>query len=289
MERMGIMRKKKRMKPVSVLVVTMLLIMAFIRGEYSQPIMIGVVSIWILVVFGNILLKSTTRFIHLLWKKLDTTKKDLKMKIRNKMIEYWELDTVIESEEAENKKKKVYDFDLSDNPDQFLLWHVNGRITDKLQSAYPKVAWNWLDEDSVVLKAIKSYGTQRISVQGTGLFNQADIRFDKKGKIQFSMLKAVPLENAKKGQNSVDIEEWFHSEAQQELEKIVKDLYSKGHKSFKIKEGGKISVDGKENVIEQSISHFPAKKFWQKIADFLQELNLKASVEKDSIVILLEE
>ena len=121
---------------VSVLIVAVLAVMAFIRGN-AQIWLLGVAfAVWAAVKFLLPYLKA---------KKYRYEARKLRKK-----------------SEQQSPKKELSIPDISDPVGLVLLRHVNFRISAYLQSAYPEATWQWLEE--LPEKIVAKGGTGRIQL-----------------------------------------------------------------------------------------------------------------------------
>lgn len=232
------MRKKKSLwSGVSILIVAVLAITAFIRGD-AQVWLLAVAftawSVWAVVYF---LIPYVKEELHRYEAK----------RIRRKC----------EKQDAEKPKFTVPD--VSDSVTHVLLHHVNYRISAYLQSVYPEATWQWREEfpERIAAKG----GTGRIQLFGVNGFNFADVTFDQNAGIDCSLINVVPIaklgtdttaaepeeavsqpETSVKQQNPVDPQVWYEVQGRKVLETLVADLHSRGYSSLTIKENGDIAI-----------------------------------------------
>ena len=196
--------------------------------------------------------------------------------------------------EAEERKlaepKENSDTSLS------LLLHVNHRITNYLQSAYPGSSWEWRVEDPEVL--VTNGGTGRIQVFGVSDFSHADVTVNKKAEITYEMLKIVPMgENPPElsdeeeatptaPQNPINPQVWYEQKGRVVLENIITDLNSRGHSSLSITESGDVIIKQDEREIKKAtLEAMPDKVYWHRLAKVFQGEGLAASVTDNAVVV----
>ena len=243
-------RKNTFGKSITFLIVGVLLVLAFIRGDKQIWFLGGVIVIWGLWTLAY-LLKFSWRNIK---ERLD--KKSF-MKINwNKTVD-----------------------------DDALLRHVNCRISEYLKSVYPTVTWEWCFENPEKLAV--NGGTGRIRLYGITDFNYADVTFDELAQIDCEMIRIVPFadlrknsepEPDKKNNSPVDPEAWYGIQGRKVLEKCVADLNSHGHDSLFIKENGAICFLRADNeIIQDKFKNFPNKNSWKSLVDVIKKQGLSAS------------
>lgn len=98
-----------------------------------------------------------------------------------------------------------------------MLRHINFRITEKLQGAFPSAVWRW--ETAQPLEQAVKGGSARIRLSGVPDWNFADVLFERSGRIRLEMLSLRPLEEmqkpAKEGPvadgdpDSVNLQNWY--------------------------------------------------------------------------------
>ena len=268
------MKKKKPLwNGVSVLIVLVLVIMAFARDYVQLGLMtlatIGW-SVWAIAYYLVPYVKT----------KLDARE-------ARKHREHYE---------AEERKlaepKETNDNSLS------LLLHVNHRITNYLQSAYPGSSWEWRVEDPEAL--VSNGGTGRIQVFGVSDFSHADVTVTKNADITYEMLKVVPMgetqidtsEDAEAEsvpstpQNPINPQVWFEQKGRVVLENIITDLNSRGHSSLSITESGDVIITQNDKEIKKAtLEAMPDKVYWHRLAKVFQSEGLAASVTDNAVVL----
>lgn len=127
----------------SFLVAAVLAIIAFVRGNWQIPLLVGVFAIWGLRIF-MILGLPALRVRRNRWEQ---KRKDLEAEKDRKRAE-------AERNAAENDPEAA----------QALLRHVNRRISDQLKALYPEARWEWKTKTPTLL-AIHG-GIGRIRVYG---------------------------------------------------------------------------------------------------------------------------
>lgn len=142
-ERMKRMNKKTSLwSGVSVLIVAVLAVMAFIRGDAQIWLLSAAFAAW------SIWAAVKFLFPYLKAQKYRYEAKKLRKKSKQ-----------------QSPKKALSIPDISDPVGLVLLRHVNFRISAYLQSAYPEATWQWLEEFPE--KIIAKGGTGRIQLHGS--------------------------------------------------------------------------------------------------------------------------
>lgn len=190
-------------------------------------------------------------------------------------------------------KKELYDFD-SELAEGVLLHHVGHRITARLQSAYPSMTWDWCEKDPE--RIIRQGGTACIRLYGVPDFNYANVIFDQKANIDCDMMKIVPLAEAQKDagakapaakpKQEFEPQAWYELQARQVLESLITDLHSRGHSSLTIKENGDICIrQADDEVVKQSLKNFPERSCWQRLVKVFERESIAATVTEAGIVL----
>ena len=196
--------------------------------------------------------------------------------------------------EAEERKlaepKENSDTSLS------LLLHVNHRITNYLQSAYPGSSWEWRVEDPEAL--VSKGGTGRIQVFGVSDFSHANVTVTKNADITYEMLKVVPMGEKQPEssdeedvvptapQNPINPQVWYEQKGRVVLENIITDLNSRGHSSLSITESGDVIIkQGEREIKKATLEAMPGKVYWHRLAKVFQGEGLAASVTDNAVVV----
>ena len=275
------MKKRKHgFFKVSTLVVVMLIIMAFVRGEIKDWLMIGAVSIWIVMTFGIKILRNVYRF-----------QRAARIKLKAASLAFWQKLMEEIKKQPEPKQKKIYDINLSEEPDRLTMNYVNQLITNRLQACYPGSKWDWVTKNPILV--VKHCETGRICTSGTGEYSFADVDFKQLGGINIMMLKCEALDAAGKGKQKnggtgYDVESWYTQKGQETLSRIVRELQSKGHETVFIGKDGEVYSLNEDKQVKMdtlAISDFPKKAHWKKLADIITNDYLKAAVDQDYISI----
>jgi len=163
---------------------------------------------------------------------------------------------------------------------QFLLHHVNYRISEYLAQAYPNIRWEWMLDDPVPF--VLNGGTARIRVFCVPDYEFADVTLDRQGQLSCSFVKVVPVNAEQKGEQSeINPQVWYETQGRGVLQGLITDLNSRGHKKLFIDENGDITIqpgdDGKE-VAQGVLRAFPAKVYWEKLVEVMHQAGLSAAI-----------
>ena len=271
-ERMKRMNKKASLwSGVSVLIVAVLAVTAFFRGN---------VQIWLLsaifVVWGA---WATAKFL-LPYLKVQKYRHEAKKLQRRSKPQDSKQDTLIP--------------DLSDPVGLVLLRHVNFRISAYLQSAYPEVTWQWLEEFPE--KIITKGGTGRIQLYGVPDFNYAEVSFNQSADISYSLLKIVPMSEVwqdsgekktiPQQQTPVDPQIWYEKHGRSVLESLIADLNSRGHHSLTIRENGEIAIQQAGSEITRlAFENVPEKTYWPRLVKVFEREGMAANITESGMVL----
>ena len=134
---------------VSILIVAVIAIVAFVRGKWELPLLIAAFVLW---------------GIWLVWKLLVPAWREARRQRDNALLADW---TPMEAPGTAAPDPALANL---------LLLHVNHRISGCLLSYYPNARWEWLVNDPV--QFVVSRGTARIRVYGIPAYEYADITLD---------------------------------------------------------------------------------------------------------------
>ena len=126
------MKNKKVLgKNMTFLIVGILAVMSFIRGNTQFWYLVGVFVIWAI------------------WTLILLSKKGRVKKILDKKEQFLEI--------IKNLKDKANDLtSAKSETDATLLRHLNCRISDYLKSVYPEITWEWVTENPEKLGSIRN-------------------------------------------------------------------------------------------------------------------------------------
>ena len=245
--------KKTIWGSIGVLVGVVIAILAFVRGSWLLPLLLGTFAVWVL---------------WLLWAQV--------LPFRRAM-------------QAQRQKEQAES--VNRNLAQTLLRHVNYRVSDCLKSGYPDARWEWMMHDPALFVA--QGGTGRIRVYGVPDYDFADVTVDQNGQLSCSLVKLAPVQKPEEkptppNQQEFDPQVWYDTNARQTLEHLVADLDSRGHSSLRLKEDGSICIcpkgDGEE-AAQGMLAGFPIKDCWDKLAEILKQEGLAAEVQDNCIAV----
>jgi len=264
-------RKKLFGKNLTFLIVGILAVLAFIKGDAQMWCLIGVF------------------FVFAVWTLILSSKKISVKKI---------LDQKPCKKFFKKAKNEANDTDLKENDNDAVLIHLNCRISDYIKSVYPNATWEWVEENPEKIAA--EGGTGKIRLFEIADFNYADILLDKFARINCNMLRIVSFDDLKKngepapeskpapGGNQpnqpIDPATWYSIQGKNVLEACVADLNAHGHSNLTIKENGDICVqqDNNESVCD-NFKNLPGKSLWQQLIKIMENQGLAASVANDCI------
>lgn len=178
-----------------------------------------------------------------------------------------------------------------------LLRHVNHRISAYLKSAYPEAAWEWCEKNPERL--IAAGGTGRIRLFHIPDYNYAEVRFDKQANIDCSMLKMVPITDIKAASKeasedtptkpakaTVDPQIWYEVQGRKVLESLISDLTSRGHSNLLIKDSGEICIQQADAQIKQSIvENMPERVYWPSLTKVFERNGIAAKATDAGMVL----
>lgn len=273
-------RRKSLWSGVSMLIVAVLAITAFIRGNaqvWLYAIAFTVWSVWAIVCF---LIPYIKEEIH----------RHEARRIRKKC------------EEQDARKPQFITPEVSDPLNLVLLRHVNFRISTYLQSAYPEATWEWREEfpERIVAKG----GTGRIQVFGVQGFNYADVTFDQNAGISCSLINVVPMTQlgkeasapktaepatpsaAPQKQNTVDPQVWYEVQGRKVLETLIADLHSRGHNCLTIRENGDIAIrQADKELVRAGFESVPERTYWTRLCKVFEREGMAANITDGGILL----
>lgn len=252
----------------TVLLVAVLAILAFVRGDTQIWFLTGAFTLWALWVFIPMAVYAYKR-------------RQLRQSQQKKA--------------AKGTKPELYDFEAeSADAESVLLRHVSYRITAYLRSAYPGMTWDWCEKhpESIIQRG----GTARIQLYGVPDFNFANVIFDQRANIDCDMMKIIPLAelqksdedkpSAEKPQEAADPQIWYELQGRKVLENLITDLNSRGHNSLTIKENGDICIkQAGDEVVKESLKGFPGRTCWQRLIKVFERESISATVTEGGVVL----
>lgn len=174
-----------------------------------------------------------------------------------------------------------------------MLRHINFRITEKLQGAFPSAVWRW-ETEKPLEQAVKG-GSARIRLSGVPDWNFADVRFERSGRIRLEMLSLRPIEEIGQQQaksapaadgDAVNLRDWYDLSASAVVRATIDEVYTRGYRELRIAEDGALYVlEQQEQVKQGRLSYLPGKKLWADLVPFFEEDDITAMVEEDDILL----
>ncbi len=256
---------------ITILIGSVIAIMALVRGPWQVWLLLGVFTLWGLWVV-LILLMPYMRQAKRRRQRQQRTRK-------------------LHAEGMQKTAFEIPDLAASDS-DNLLVRYANHRIVAYLRSAYPEATFEWCEKRPEQL--IRCGGVGRIRVFGVEDFDHADVTFDQNANIKCDMVKIVPLSSAGVGADNtepvppnrqpVDPRIWYETQGRNVLETLIADLNSRGHSKLTLLEDGDICIDqDKESVSQEHLRNFPQKAYWPRLAEVLESNGLAAEVTLQGI------
>lgn len=253
------MRKKKNLwSGVSILIVAVLVITAFIRGNAQAWLLAAAFVIWAV---------WATYYFLVPYIKEELHKREAK-RIRKKC----------EKQDAAFDRFIIPE--VSDPVEQVLLRHANYRISAYLQSVYPNATWEWREEfpERIIAKG----GTGRVKLFGVDGYNFADVTFDQNGGINCALVNIVPL----KQPDPVDPQVWYEVQGRKVLEALITDLHSRGYNSLTIRENGDIAIQQADSEkVRTAFESVPEKPYWARLCKVFEREGMAANITDGGILL----
>ena len=255
---------------VTVLIVAVLAVMAFFRGNAQSWLLSGVFTVFAI------------------WATVKYLIPYIKLKISQYEVR------ILQKKTTGHLQGSVGVPDNSDPVDHVLLRHANYRISAYLQSAYPDATWDWREEFPE--KVVAEGGTGRIQLYGVPDYNFADVTFTQNADINCELMKIVPMSEQHKSSgetevipqkaNPVDPQVWYEKQGRTVLESLISDLNSRGHHSLMIRENGEITIKQAESEITRPFfENVPEKVYWTRLAKVFEREGMAANVTESGIVL----
>lgn len=275
-------RKKSLWSGVSILIVAMLAITAFIRGN---------AQVWLLAIAFTLWSVWAVFYYLIPYIKEELHRREAR-RIRKKC------------EQQDAKRPSFTIPEVSDPLNLVLLRHVNYRISTYLQSVYPDATWEWREEfpERIVAKG----GTGRIKLFGVEGFNFADVTFDQNAGIDCALVNVVPMAQrttteapakqtanaapepvtAPKQQNPVDPQVWYEVQGRKVLEALITDLHSRGYNSLTIRENGDIAIKQADcEKVRTAFESVPEKTYWARLCKVFEREGMAANITDGGILL----
>ena len=256
------------------LIVAVIAVLAFVRGNLQLILLAGVFAVW-----GLWALK--TMDIPVLRRKAG----------RKQTVSRGEAETQAQGDATAETKRTAADTD----PEvaQALLRHVNHRISFQLKESYPDIRWEWKTKNPVFLAVCGGIG--RIRIYGVPDYEYADVELEQSGKLSCHLIRtlsepgeAQPSPPPQPNQQETDPKEWYELHGRETLEALIADLDSRGHSSLILKEDGSIvvqSLEGSGEDVQDTLYEFPPKDEWDKLVKVLEQTGLAAMACENSITV----
>lgn len=174
-----------------------------------------------------------------------------------------------------------------------MIRHINFRITEKLQGAFPSAVWRW-ETEKPLEQAMKG-GSARIRLSGVPDWNFADVLFERSGRIKLEMLSLRSLEEIGRQEakstpaadgDAVNLRDWYDLSASAVVRATIDEVYTRGYRELRIAEDGALYVlEQQEQVGQGRLSYLPGKKLWPDLVPFFEEDDITATVEEDDILL----
>ena len=171
-----------------------------------------------------------------------------------------------------------------------MLRHINFRITEKLQAAFPGATWRWSCDDP--LELAMSGGEAKIYTYGADDYNQAEVLFLANGRIGLNMVTSKPLGNigrvtppakepaAKEDPDSLDLRDWYEVSASPVIRATIDEVFTRGHKRLYIGENGDVFVvEDKSEVKQGKLQFVPSKKLWDELVPLFADDDITMAAE----------
>lgn len=275
-------RKKSLWSGVSILIVAVLAITAFIRGN---------AQVWLLAIAFTLWSVWACLYYLVPYIKEELHRCEAR-RIRKKC------------EQQDAKRPSFTIPEVSDPINLVLLRHVNYRISAYLQSVYPDATWEWREEfpERIVAKG----GTGRIKLFGVEGFNFADVTFDQNAGIDCALVNVVPMAQrttseapvakatdtaeetvtAPKQQNPVDPQVWYEVQGRKVLEALITDLHSRGYNSLTIRENGDIAIKQADSEkVRTAFESVPEKTYWARLCKVFEREGMAANITDGGILL----
>lgn len=275
------MKKKKSLwSGISLLIVAVLAITAFIRGGAQMWLLAAAFTAWPVWAIVYFLVPYIKELIH----------KYEARRIRRKC------------EKQDARETQISTTQESGSINHVLLRHVNFRISAYLQSIYPDATWEWREEFPEQI--IADGGTGRIKLFGVPDFNYADVTFTQNADIRCALMNVAPLAklctNQSAGeiqeaseaalvpqkQNPVDPQVWYEMQGRKVLETLITDLHSRGHSSLTIRENGDIVIrQADSKIVKSSLENVPEKTYWARLCKVFECEGMAADITDSGILL----
>ena len=275
------MKKKKSLwSGVSILIVAVLAITAFIRGGAQLWLLAAAFTAWSIWAAVYFLVPYIKEQLH-----------------------GYEARRIRKKCERQDAREHQIPVPEESNPvNHVLLRHGNFRISAYLQSIYPDATWEWREEFPEQIVA--GGGTGRIKLFGVPDFNFADVSFTQNADIRCALMNVVPLaqlcpnpptgkateasETAEipQKQNPVDPQVWYEMQGRKVLENLITDLHSRGHSSLTIRENGDVVIrQADSEIVKSTLESVPEKTYWARLCKVFEREGMAADITDGGILL----
>lgn len=275
------MKKKKSLwSGVSILIVAVLAITAFIRGAAQMWLLAAAFTAW-----------SVWAAVYFLVPYI------------KEQLHKYEARRIRRQCEMQDAQKSQISIPQESGPvNHVLLRHVNFRISAYLQSIYPDATWEWREEFPEQI--ITDGGTGRIKLFGIPDFNYADVTFSQNADIRCALMNVVPLAKlcnnqpagetqeatetaqAPQKQNPVEPQIWYEMQGRKVLETLITDLHSRGHSSLTIRENGDIVIrQADSEIVKSTLESVPEKTYWARLCKVFEREGMAADITDGGILL----
>jgi hypothetical protein len=265
--------KKNLWSSVSILIVAVLAITAFIRGTWQFWLLISAFAIW---------------SIWAIIKHLIPFAKECKAQKEAKAFQKY-------FEKQEQARKAFQQIEDGNPLSPILLRHINHRISAQLQAIYPDATWDWQEVDPI--KLATNGGIGRIQINGVSDFNFAEVVLDQNAKVECRFLKIVPFADnrepiAEESDNhakpkEIDPQVWYEKKGKIVLQNLIVDLNSRGHKSLTICDDGNIILRQSDNkeLKKSAFQNLPERVYWPKLVKIFERDGMATEITDLGLVL----
>ena len=242
---------------ISIMVGTVVAVLAMVRGPWQDWLLLGIVVVWALWLTITFFLPQMRR-------------KQRQQRLQRQVV-YPQADPYVE---------------------ETLVRHVNHRISAYLQAAFPKVQWEWETKDPVGI--ILYGGRGRIRIHGVENYNYAEVELDRSANLHCSLIQVDPMPGpVASKQNAgghaaaqpLDPQVWYEIQGREVLENICADLQSRGYHQLTIHEDGSVQTNGQGERVVTAFPTFPEKVYWPPLVRVLEREGYAADAEDNCITV----
>lgn len=270
---------KKKAKPnlwsdVSILMMAVLTITAFFRGNWQFGLLIAAFIIW----------SVYAAYRHL----LPFIQEQQHRREAKELRQHYEYRSA--------RQQTFSDVDISDPVSVVLLRHASHRISASLKAVYPDATWEWCvnDPERIVAKG----GIGRIRLHGVKDYNYAEVNLDQEARISFQLLKVVPFgtdepaadnteqEASPRMVRDVDPQVWYEKKGKAVLSNLIAALNSRGHSSLTILDDGTISImQSDQEMKKAAFESVPERTYWPRLVKVFEREGITADATAKGLVL----